>query len=420
MSGSRVVYSMPPPEKLIGVVGKTNVGKSTLFSAMTLAPAKIANHPFTTIEPNIGVGHVRVKCAHVELGLPGCNPRSGLCISGQRFIPVKVIDVAGLIPGASTGRGLGNKFMDDLRQADVLIHVVDASGSTDLEGNPVPPGTQDPVEEAEKILNEINEWFKATVTRIWESKISRYIASSQAPLDLMVQNLSGLSVKRHHVIEAVRRAGLEGKPFKNWTLEDVGLFAVTLREISKPVIIAANKIDVPIAADYVKELKKRFGDENVIPVSALGEYILRKAAQNGLIEYIPGDSSFRVKEASRLTGEQLKALKLIEENVLKHYGSTGVQELLNTAVFKKLGLIVVYPVEDENRFTDHYGNILPDAYLVPGNTTARELAYMVHTELGESFLYAVDARRKRRIGEDHILENGDVVKIVAAKSKREA
>jgi len=414
-----MVYSMPPPEKLIGIVGKTNVGKSTLFAAITLAPVKIANHPFTTIEPNVGVGYVRTRCVHVELGLPKCNPRAGFCIAGYRFIPVKVMDVAGLIPGASKGRGLGNKFMDDLRQADVLIHVVDASGSTDLEGNPVPPGTLNPVEEVESIMGEINEWFKGVVLRVWESKISRYLSASQSPLDILVQNLSGLSVARHHVVEAIRRAGLEDKPLKNWRTEDVEGFAIALREVSKPIIIAANKVDVPVAYEYVKELKKRFGDRNVIPVSALGEYLLRKASQSGLIDYLPGDGSFTIRDHSKLTSEQLKALHLIEDNVLKKYGSTGVQELLNTAVFEKLGLIVVYPVEDENKYTDHHGNILPDAYLVPKGTKPRELAYMVHTELGESFLYAIDAKRKRRIGEDYTLSSNDVVKIVAARSRRE-
>ncbi|MEM4481270.1 MAG: GTPase, partial [Desulfurococcaceae archaeon] len=176
---------MPPPEKLIGIVGKTNVGKSTLFAAMTLIPVKIADHPFTTIEPNVGVSYVRRDCAHVKLGLQGCNPRSGLCAKGSRFIPVKVIDVAGLIPGASKGRGLGNKFMDDLRQADVLIHIVDASGSTDLEGNKSKPGTHDPAAEAELILAEINEWFKGVVMRVWSSKIAKSVSTAQNPVDLI-------------------------------------------------------------------------------------------------------------------------------------------------------------------------------------------------------------------------------------------
>ncbi len=407
---------MPPPEKIIGIVGKTNVGKSTLFAALTLIPVKIADHPFTTIEPNIGVAYLRKKCVHVELGLQSCNPRSGFCVRGYRFIPVKIIDVAGLIPGASQGRGLGNKFMDDLRQADVLIHVVDASGSTDLEGNRGKPGTYNPVEEAELIKREIDEWFKSVVLRVWSSKISRVLVTAQNPVDVIYQNLTGLSIKRKHVVEAIKLSGLADKNPRTWSQSDIEEFAIKLREVSKPIIIAANKADYPEARDNIKKLIEVFGVENVVPVSGLAELILRKASQSGVVEYLPGDSEFKIiqREISR---EQLRALELVEKNVLKVYGSTGVQELLKRAVFDKLGMITVYPVEDENKYTDHNGNILPDAYLVEKGTTARELAYMVHTDLGEGFLYAVDAKRKRRIGETHVLEDDDVIKIVSAKSK---
>ncbi len=408
---------MPPPEKLVGIIGKTNVGKSTLFAALTLAPVEIANHPFTTIKPNIGVGYVRKKCVHVELGLSHCNPRAGFCIKGNRFIPVKIMDVAGLIPGASKGRGLGNKFMDDLRQADILIHVVDASGSTSPEGHPARPGTYNPVEEVRLIMAEVDEWFKSVVRGVWD-KFVRHVIASKQPLDLLAQYLSGLSVRKHHVVEAIREAGLEGKKFVSWTSNDLDLFATALRRISKPIIIAANKIDLPYGEENLRRLKKEFGEENVVGVSALAEYILRKAAEKGYIEYIPGDNGFRVIDESRLSPQQLKALRLVEKNVLSRFGSTGVQELLNRAVFDKLGLIVVYPVEDHHRYTDHSGNVLPDAYLVPRGTTARELAYMIHTDLGKTFLYAINARTGERVGEDYVLRDNDVIKIVAAAARR--
>ena len=404
---------MPPPEKLIGLIGKTNVGKSTLFAAVTMATVEIANHPFTTIKPNTGVGYVRKKCVHVELGLPRCNPRTGMCIEGNRFIPIKVMDVAGLIPGASKGRGLGNKFMDDLRQADVLIHVVDASGSTDLEGNPVRPGSADPVEEAKLIQVEIDEWFKSVIKRIWENKVSKQIYSIKYPIDYLTRNLSGLSIKKSHIVEALRRAGLENKKLRDWSISDVEEFAVELRRIAKPIVIAANKIDIDPAYDNIKRLQRIFGEENVIPVSGLAELILKKAARSGYIKYIPGDPDFQLS-SRKLSEQQKKALELVRRKVLSKYGSTGVQQLINHAVFNVLNLIVVYPVEDHHKYTDHYGNILPDAYLVPKGTTARELAYMIHTDLGKTFLYAINAKTGERIGEDYVLKDNDVIKIVAA------
>lgn len=408
---------MPIPEKVIGIVGKTNVGKSTLFSAMTMIPVKIADHPFTTIEPNIGVAYVRKSCVHVELGLPGCNPRSGFCVKGYRFIPVKIMDVAGLVPGAHAGRGLGNKFMDDLRQADALIHVVDAAGSTDLDGNRVKPGTADPVEEVKTILFEVNEWFKNVIVRVWESKISRLVITAQNPLEVIYQNISGLNIKRVHVIEAIRACGLEAKHPKNWTTSDVEDFSIKLREISKPIIIAANKADYPEAKDNIKRLQEAYGRENVVPVSALAELILRRAASSGLIEYTPGDSGFEVVKPDALTRDQLRVLEMIQESVIKPYGSTGVQEALRRVVFEKLKLVAVYPVADENRFSDHSGNVLPDAFLVELGTTARDLAYAIHTALGEGFLYAIDVKRRKRVGESYVLEDNDVVKIVSTMSR---
>jgi ribosome-binding ATPase YchF (GTP1/OBG family) len=409
---------MPPPEKVIGVVGKTNVGKSTLFSALTLARVKIANHPFTTIDPNIGVGYVRIKCAHVELGLPSCNPRSGACIRGERFVPVKIMDVAGLIPGASQGRGLGNKFMDDLRQADVLIHVVDASGSTDPEGKPAKPGSFDPVEESRLIQAEIDEWFWGVVKRLWETKIQRGLLNVTDQVDYLARNLSGLSVRKQHVVEALRATGLEGKNLKNWTLDDVRSFSLAVRRLSKPIIIAANKVDIPEARDNVKRLMEFFGENTVVPVSSLAELLLRRLAEEGVLSYLPGDPRFEIVDERKLTPQYKRALELVEENVLKVYGSTGVQTLVNKAVLEVLRLIPVYPVEDVNKFSDHHGNVLPDVYLVPKGTTARELAYMIHTELGEGFLYAINARTKERVGEDYVLEFDDVIKVVSAKARK--
>ena len=125
---------------IIGVVGKANVGKSTFFKAATLAEVEIGNYPFVTIKANSGVGYVKVKCVDQEFGVQ-CDPRKGYCKNGIRFVPVELIDVAGLVPGAHEGKGMGNQFLDDIRQADVLIHVIDGSGGTNEKGERYQCGT---------------------------------------------------------------------------------------------------------------------------------------------------------------------------------------------------------------------------------------------------------------------------------------
>lgn len=399
---------------LIGVVGKTNVGKSTFFAAATETVVEIANRPFVTIKANVGVSYVRKRCVHVSLGLPKCDARNSICMEGERFIPVKMMDVAGLVPGAHEGRGLGNRFLDDLRQADVLLLVVDASGATDPEGVPVKPGSYDPVEEVREILVEIDEWMYSIVSRDW-SKFARTVDTSGV-LDVpgaIAQRLSGLSIRKQHVVEALEVTGLSDKKLSSWTSDELRNFMATLRRIAKPIVIVANKVDVPIAEENVERLREAYPDYPVVPASAAAELLLRRLSKKGVIKYIPGDSSYTVIDESALD-EKSRRLLAIVDRVLEKWGSTGVQQAINKAVFDVLDHIVVYPVEDPNKFTDKEGRILPDALLVPRGTTVRELAYMIHTDLGRTFLYAINAKTKQRIGESYVLQDDDVVKIVAA------
>ncbi len=408
---------MPPPQKQVGVVGKTNVGKSTFFAAATLATVEIGNRPFVTLKPNVGVGFVRRRCAHVELGLPRCDPSSGACVAGWRFIPVKLIDVPGLIPGAHRGRGLGNQFLDEVRQADALILVVDAAGATDADGNPVPPGTADPVEEVRLMERELDEWIYSILSRDWDRFVMKVHASGERVVDALARRLSGLSVARHHVERALKEAGLEERPIRSWSRDDLRALATAIRR-AKPTLIAANKADLPEAEDNIKRMVRELKGYTVVPTSAAAELALRRAARAGLIRYLPGDPDFEIVDESKLTPKQLRALEYIRDNVLRKWGSTGVQQAINKVFFELLGMIVVYPVEDPNRYTDSRGRVLPDAYLVPRGTTARQLAYMVHTDLGRTFLYAIDARTKRRLAEDYVLRDGDVIKVVAAAARR--
>jgi ribosome-binding ATPase YchF (GTP1/OBG family) len=400
--------------RLLGFIGKPNTGKSTFFSAATLAPAEIANYPFTTIKPNRGFGYVRTPCVHEEFKVRD-NPKNSLCLDGVRLIPVEMIDVAGLVPGAWEGRGLGNQFLDELCRADALVHIVDASGRTDCEGRLCKPGEHDPLEDVKFLEREITMWMASIVKKDW-AKIARTCEAESRDLHgILEERLSGLSIKRSHIFDAIRKAGLNADKPTLWSEEDFLQFVNTLRRISKPMLIVANKMDQPHAEANLAKLKKL--DYIVIPCCAEAELALRRAAEKQLIDYKPGDCNFKILQPEKLSQSQIAALETIREKVLSKEGSTGVQNAINMAYFKLLNMITVYPVEDVEHLADHNGRVLPDAYLVPYGTTARQFAYLIHTELGESFIYAVDARQKKRIGENTVLRDRDVISIVSAKKR---
>ncbi|MCS7114847.1 MAG: redox-regulated ATPase YchF [Nitrososphaerota archaeon] len=400
--------------RLLGIVGKPNTGKSTFFSAATLAPAEIANYPFTTIKPNRGVGYVRTPCVCKEFKVKD-TPVNSVCLDGVRLIPVEFIDCAGLVPGAWQGRGLGNQFLDEIRKADVLIHVVDASGGTDCEGRICKPGEHDPLEDVKFLEREITMWIANILRKDWPKMARTAESTSKDLLSILEERLSGLAIKRANIFEAVRRTGLNAEKPTAWSEEDFLRFIDVLRQIAKPMLIAANKMDLPTAEENFERLKKL--NYLVVPCCAEAELALRRAAEKKLIEYRPGDCTFKILDRGKLTESQFKALETIKEKVLLKFGSTGVQDAVNMAYFKLLNMITVYPVEDLEHLSDHNGRVLPDAYLVPYGTTARELAYLIHTELGESFIYAVEARERKRVGEDYILKDRDVISIVSAKKR---
>ena len=223
------------------------------------------------------------------------------------------------------------------------------------------------------------------------------------------------TIKRSHIFEATRKAGLNVDKPTTWSEEDFLKFVNTLRRISKPMLIVANKIDLPAAEANLEKLRKL--DYTVIPCCAEAELALRRAAEKQLIDYRPGDCNFKILQPERLSQSQIKALEIIREKVLLKNGSTGVQDAINMAYFKLLSMITVYPVEDLEHLADHNGRVLPDVYLVPYGTTARQFAYLIHTELGESFIYAVDARERKRIGEDAVLRDRDIISIISAKKR---
>ncbi len=400
--------------KKLGIVGKPNTGKSTFFSAATLIPVDIGNYPFTTIKPNRGIGYLRTPCVHPEFNIED-DPKNSLCLDGIRLVPVELIDVAGLVPGAWEGRGLGNQFLDEIRRADALIHVVDVSGSTDCEGKICKRGTHDPLEDIKFLENEITLWMNQILKKDW-SKLARIADSGREDMvSLLESRLSGLAIKRYHIIESLRKTDLNLDKPTLWKDEDVLKFLDILRSISKPTLIAANKIDLPTAENNVQRLID--SGYNVVPCSAEAELALRRAGEKGLIDYTPGDCKLTIKHTEKLTTAQNRALNVIQEQILYKFGSTGIQEAINTAFIELLQMVAVYPVEDSEHLSDHKGRVLPDVYLVPYGTTARQLAYIIHTELGDSFIHAIDIRGKNRIGEDYVLKNRDVISIISAKKR---
>ena len=400
--------------QIAGLVGKPNSGKSTLFSALTLIPVEIANFPFTTIKPNRGIAYLTSPCVCKEFGVKD-NPKNSTCNNGIRFIPIEMIDCPGIIYDAHKGRGLGLQFLDEIRQADALIVVCDASGSTDMDGNIISPGKFDPVEDIKMIEREYAYWIKEIIKSEWD-KIIRSVEARKSNLtELLEKKLTGLGIKAEHIEKAYELCGLDNKKPSNWNDENLLEFSKALRKIAKPFIIAANKIDIPIAEENIKKLKEL--GYPVIPCSAEAERILRLAASNNLIRYIPGDNSFKIIDESKLNQKQLKVLKMIDEKVLAKWNSTGVQQLINETYFKILKYIPVYPVEDVEKLTDHDGNVLPDVYLLPDGSTIKDLAYKIHTELGKGFLYGIDARTKMRLSDNYKLKWNDVVSIVSAMAR---
>ncbi len=399
----------------IGIIGKTNTGKTTFFNATTRSNAEISNYPFTTKKPNFASGQVQTLCVCRELHVTD-KPRNSTRIDGWRFVPVEIIDLPGLIKGAWAGRGLGTQFLNVVAEADALLHIVDASGSVDEEGKITHPGMGNPVIDVYDIEEEMILWFKVAIDRALIRVKKRTIKKT---LDIpLSKELAGIGVRRVHVTKALEEARLTEKNPKDWKDEDARLFAEKLRAISKPTVIIANKMDLAESEKNFERLRTEFKSQLVIPVSSEAELALRRAEEKGFIKYVPGQEAFRVLDESRLTKDQAWALAYVEQRVFTKLMRTGVQFAINSCVFKLLGLNAVYPVEDPKTFADRKGNVLPDTFLIPNAQTTKDLAKAIHTDLANRMLYAIDARSGLRLPTDYTIRDRDVISIVAASKKK--
>ncbi|MBN2368528.1 redox-regulated ATPase YchF [Candidatus Woesearchaeota archaeon] len=397
----------------VGVVGKPSVGKSTFFKAATLAEAEIANYPFTTIKPNTGIGYVKVRCAETHFNVK-CNPREGFCIDGQRFVPVQMIDVAGLVPGAHEGLGMGNQFLDDLRQADALIHVIDIAGTTNEKGEQVDPGSYDPANDVKFLEEEIDYWYVGIMKRGWDKFAREIVQTKKIPRAAIAKQMSGLGVDEDMVEDSMRKLSLDPNNIAEWTEEQVFQLAVDFRKKTKPMIIACNKIDVSAGKANFERIKKMFPDYIMIPCSAESELALREAAKLGIIKYIPGQKDFEILQPEKLNEKQAAALNFIKTNILDVFRTTGVQETIDKAVFELLKYVAIFP-GGVNKLEDQNGNVLPDCFLMPSGTTALDFAFRLHSDFGNKFIRAIDVKTKMTVGKEHLLKNGDVVEIVSGR-----
>lgn len=394
---------------LIGIVGKPSAGKSTFFKAATLAEISIAQHPFTTIKPNRGIGYVKIECIDKEFGVQ-CNPSHGFCLNHNRFVPVELMDVAGLVPGASEGKGLGNQFLDDLRQADVFIHIVDASGTTDTEGKILPEGEEhNPSEDIKFLENELNKWYYNILIKVWRSFARKTEHEGLKFSEAVTKQFSGLKVTEEQVKRVLLKLNLPEKA-SSWDNKIIMKFASELRKESKPMVIVLNKTDTEKGRKNYLKISEEYSDLIIIPCSADSELALREAAKNNLIEYTPGERDFKIK--GKLNEKQEQALEKIKTDVLDEFEfGTGVQKVLNKAVFELLGYIAIFPAS-ANKLGDSKGNILPDCFLLPPKSTALDFAYFLHTDFGKNFIKAIDARSKKAVGKKYELKNRDALEII--------
>jgi len=388
----------------VALAGKPNAGKSTFYQAATMAEVDVGNYPFTTIDPNRGVSHVRTDCPCLDRE-QRCGDDN--CHAGKRYVPVELLDVAGLVPGAHEGKGLGNQFLDELSNADAILHVVDASGGTNAEGDPVEVGEHDPVEDVHFIEEEMDLWLASIVDRNWED-VERQSRSPDFDIDeALAEMLTGVGATELDVARTLRELAYPDDP-REWSDGDREALATEIRARTKPIVVVTNKADIAPEGN-VERLQD--AAEYVVPTTADGELALRKAVEAGVVDYDPGDPDFEI--TGEVSDSQESGLERIR-GVMDDWGGTGVQTALNTAVYDLLDHLTAYPVENETRWTDATGNVLPDAHLLPEGSTPKDLAYAVHSDIGDNYLHAVDAKSGRDVSDEYELEEGDVIKIVSA------
>ena len=390
----------------IGLVGKPSVGKSSFFNAATMNDVPEGAYPFTTIDPSIGEAYVRVECAAPEFD-ESCTPSVGYCDDGIRFVPVKLVDVAGLIPGAHEGKGLGNQFLTDLNEADVLVHVVDFSGETDIEGEATEG--HDPRDDIDFLENELDMWYLGILEKGIERYRSGYHGEEKDVEVDLAEQMSAFKTNKDEIKQIILSLDIGLDP-DEWDDDDKAALAREIRKRTKPIIIAANKMDKPVSQENFEEITSDpdYDHLTFTPTSAHAEKALKKADEGGVVDYQPGADDFDI--VGDVSDEQEAGLEQIREFV-SEYGGTGVQQSLETALFDVMGAIAIFP-GSANGKSDSQG-VFRDCFILPDGSTTEDFAYHLHSDIGEGLLHGIDCHSKRQIGSDHELGHRDVVEIIS-------
>jgi len=399
----------------IGLIGKTNTGKTTFFNAATLSSSEISTYPFTTKKAETATAHAITLCVHSEFDVKD-NPNNSKCEDGWRYIPIELIDLPGLIKDAWKGKGLGNKFLSIAAQSDALLHIVDVSGSIDSSGKLTEIGSGDPISDFADIEEELIMWYHKILEGN-RDKVSKLLEGKSNKVDVLTDLYRGIGVKKDHVKDALKATNLEDMDFNDFDSQDTKKFATFLRNISKPTLIVANKIDIKGGDKTFDRIRERYNDMIVVPASADSELSLRRAEQKGLIKYSPGSEQFQIIKPEDLSEKQKNALEFIKRGIMGEYMRTGVQFAINIAVFKLLKMNSVYPVANEENLSDKKGRVLPDLILMRDGSTVADLAKEIHTDLPKGLLYGKDLRYKLRLPVTYQLRDRDVISLVSASKK---
>ena len=329
-------------------------------------------------------------------------------------MPIELLDVAGLVPGAHQGKGLGNKFLDDLRHADALIHVVDASGTVDAEGKET--RGYDPSVDIAWLRSEVVAWVLGNLMQKWGSIRRRHMAIKATATETLQNQFSGYGANATVVNRTLDKLAIK-EPLEDWSNETIETVVNAFIDEKFPTVIALNKIDHPDADKNISKIAKMRDPNTIVLCSAISEIFLRKMAKQGYIKYLEGSEFIDTKEdlieQGDPTGGGLKDLdeknrnriENLKDMVLYRFGSTGVVQVLSKAA-ELLGLVPVFPVRNTSTFSSGASEsraVFRDCVLVKKGSTVGDVAKKV---MGDAPIAYVEGIGNVRVSEDDIVAVG--------------